>query len=215
MDLTGYRVVLASRSPRRRELLSRITKTFEVRPAGGEEDVGEKRPDLLVQMLSLQKAEEVYRRLVESPGHTAEMPSQGAGDAIQPADTRPLLVIGSDTVVVLEDRILGKPADEADAFRMLRLLSGRTHAVYTGVTLMTAEKTRTFFERTDVTVYPLSDEEIRAYIATGSPMDKAGAYGIQDDFSRHIRCICGDYTSVVGFPVGRVYQQIRKLGNGG
>ena len=193
MILQNCRVVLASASSRRRELLSEITETFEILPAEGSEDLPETHPDLLVQLLSEKKAVEVFGRL----------------SADHPVPGKSLLVIGADTVVFTEGRILGKPADEEDAFRMLRMLSGRTHSVYTGVTLITAERKKTFYERTDVTCYEISDADIRSYIATGSPMDKAGAYGIQDSFAKHVRCISGDYYSVVGFPLGRVYEELK------
>ena len=124
------------------------------------------------------------------------------------------IVIGSDTIVAKGEKIMGKPADEADAFRMLSEISGNVHQVYTGVTLIrtgTEPKVITFAEKTDVYLYPMSDEEINAYIATKDPMDKAGAYGIQGDFAIHVKGIEGDYYNVVGLPIGKVYQELKQL----
>ena len=126
-------------------------------------------------------------------------------------------MIGADTVVAYENQILGKPKDEEDARRMLTMLSGKTHSVYTGVTFVFIDKEgRTgehcFFEKTDVCMYPLKEEEIDRYIQSGDPMDKAGSYGIQGRFAIHIKEIRGDYNNVVGLPVARLYQELQKLG---
>lgn len=185
------RLILASASPRRRELLQQIQMEFTVLPAKGEEKITKKLPQEVVMELSRQKALEV-----------AGCPEVRREDA---------LVLGADTVVVYQGRILGKPKDEQEALSMLKTLSGNTHEVYTGVTLLdvqTGEK-NSFFERTAVTMYPVSEKEIRAYIATGEPMDKAGAYGIQGIGAKFIRSIEGDYNNVVGLPVGRIYQEIK------
>lgn len=188
------RILLASASPRRRELLEQIGLSFEVVVSHVEEVITETEPGKVVEQLSAQKAEAV------------------AGSLGEPEET---LVIGADTVVAEENTILGKPADAAKAAEMLRLLAGRTHAVYTGVTLIlrgasgeTARKT--FHERTDVSFYPMEEAEIRQYVATGDCMDKAGAYGIQGFCARYISGINGDYNNVVGLPVGRLYQEIKE-----
>ena len=128
-----------------------------------------------------------------------------------------ILVIGADTVVAYDGQILGKPKDEEDAGRMLSLLSGNTHSVYTGITLVFIDKSgRTgeycFFEKTDVTMYPMDEDEINRYIATGEPMDKAGSYGIQGRCAIYIKQIEGDYNNVVGLPVARLYQELRRVG---
>ena len=128
-----------------------------------------------------------------------------------------ILVIGADTVVAYGDEILGKPKDEEDARRMLTLLQGNTHSVYTGITLVFIDKSgRTgeycFFEKTDVTMYPMDEDEINRYIATGEPMDKAGSYGIQGRCAIYIKQIEGDYNNVVGLPVARLYQELRRVG---
>ena len=118
--------------------------------------------------------------------------------------------VGKDTVVVLDGEAMGKPADEDDAFLTLRRLSGRAHSVYTGVALISGDQEEIFYEKTDVYFYELSDEEIREYIATGEPMDKAGSYGIQGRGRLLIRKIDGDYFTVVGLPVARVARALKK-----
>lgn len=185
--------ILASKSPRRRELLAQIGISFIVRESRCEEKLIGESAEEIVKGLALQKAEAV-----------AEEAEEGR------------VILGADTVVVLDGKILGKPRDEADAFRMLLALQGREHKVYTGVALFRkggGEKI-SFAEETTVSVWPMSEEEIRAYIATGEPMDKAGAYGIQGRFAAFIRKIDGDYTNVVGLPLGRVYQEGKNLEQG-
>ncbi|MDE7058130.1 MAG: Maf family protein, partial [Lachnospiraceae bacterium] len=116
-------------------------------------------------------------------------------------------------IVAMEGQILGKPKDRADAMRMLRLLQGKKHQVITGVTvLLGSTKTRSFAEVTDVSLYPMTDAQIERYIATGEPMDKAGAYGIQGRFAAYVRGIEGDYNNVVGLPIGRLYQEVLSAG---
>ena len=199
-------MILASASPRRKELLEQIGAEFVICPAKGEEVITEADPSAVVMELSRQKAEEVaYGVLIYNEQHA---------DLATPQD---ILVIGADTVVAYENQILGKPKDEEDARRMLTMLSGKTHSVYTGVTFVFIDKEgRTgehcFFENTDVCMYPLKEEEIDRYIQSGDPMDKAGSYGIQGRFAIHIKEIRGDYNNVVGLPVARLYQELQKLG---
>ena len=199
-------MILASASPRRKELLEQIGAEFVICPAKGEEVITETDPSAVVMELSRQKAEEVaYGVLIYNEQHA---------DLTTPQD---ILVIGADTVVAYENQILGKPKDEEDARRMLTMLSGKTHSVYTGVTFVFIDKEgRTgehcFFEKTDVCMYPLKEEEIDRYIQSGDPMDKAGSYGIQGRFAIHIKEIRGDYNNVVGLPVARLYQELQKLG---
>lgn len=199
-------MILASASPRRKELLEQIGAEFVICPAKGEEVITETDPSAVVMELSRQKAEEVaYGVLIYNEQHA---------DLATPQD---ILVIGADTVVAYENQILGKPKDEEDARRMLTMLSGKTHSVYTGVTFVFIDKEgRTgehcFFEKTDVCMYPLKEEEIDRYIQSGDPMDKAGSYGIQERFAIHIKEIRGDYNNVVGLPVARLYQELQKLG---
>ena len=199
-------MILASASPRRKELLEQIGAELVICPAKGEEVITETDPSAVVMELSRQKAEEVaYGVLIYNEQHA---------DLATPQD---ILVIGADTVVAYENQILGKPKDEEDARRMLTMLSGKTHSVYTGVTFVFIDKEgRTgehcFFEKTDVCMYPLKEEEIDRYIQSGDPMDKAGSYGIQGRFAIHIKEIRGDYNNVVGLPVARLYQELQKLG---
>lgn len=199
-------IILASASPRRKALLEQIGMEFEICPAKGEEVITESRPDAVVFELSRQKAEEVAAGVLT---YNEQHP-----DLATPQD---ILVIGADTVVAYGDKILGKPKDEADAGRMLTLLQGKKHSVYTGITLVFIDKNgRTgehrFFERTDVTMYPMDEDEINRYIATGEPMDKAGSYGIQGRCAIYIKQIEGDYNNVVGLPVARLYQELRCIG---
>lgn len=189
-------IVLASGSPRRKELLAKTGLKFSVVVSGGEEKAETSDPAETVEKLSLDKASAV-------------------ADLLQ-AEKEPQLIIGADTVVACDGEILGKPSDREDAFRMLWKLQGQTHQVYTGVTLLLKKKhtwqAHTFSEKTDVQFYPVSREELLAYIETGEPMDKAGSYGIQGGFGIYVKGICGDYNNVVGLPVGRLVYELRKLG---
>ncbi len=199
-------LILASSSPRRKELLARIGVAFEICPAKGEEIISSTEPSDVVMELSEQKAKEVAAMIRQYNESHKELTT--------PQD---ILVIGADTVVAAEGAILGKPKDEEDAFRMLSMLSGKTHGVYTGVTFVFIDKTgragaHTFFERTEVSMSLMSAEEIRRYIATGEPMDKAGAYGIQGKCAVYIEKINGDYNNVVGLPVAAIYRELKKLG---
>ncbi|MHB8301816.1 MAG: Maf family protein [Acidobacteriaceae bacterium] len=182
-------LVLASASPRRRELLAQAGFTFDVQSIPVDEalQTGEAPVDY-VQRLAREKAEVVFRAHMEGHDATGE----------------PLLVLGADTIVVCEEEVLGKPADDEDAARMLRLLSGRTHQVLTGVCLISPHSLEVAAESTSVTMLPRTDEELRAYIATGEPRGKAGAYAIQGRASRWIPRIEGCYFNVVGLPLARV-----------
>lgn len=187
-------------------LLEQIGIDFSVCPPKGEEVVTESLPEEAVLALSGQKAREVASMIVSYSERNSEL--------VTPQD---ILVIGADTVVAYDGAILGKPKDEADAVRMLRLLAGTTHSVYTGVTLVFIDRSgrtgaHAFYEKTDVSMYPMSEEEIAGYVASGEPMDKAGAYGIQGKCARYIRRIEGDYNNVVGLPVAGIYQKLRQLG---
>ena len=143
-----------------------------------------------------------------------ELSSRKAEDVAEQA-LAGTLILGADTVVAVDGQILGKPVSHEDARRMLRMIQGRSHQVYTGVTLIYKEEEGsrgvTFSERTEVLVYPMSQEEITAYADSEEPMDKAGAYGIQGRFAAYIQGIRGDYSNVVGLPVGRVWQEWKRL----
>lgn len=184
-------IILASQSPRRRELLAQMgVPQFEVVPALGEEIASPGlSPAQLVEVLSRQKAEEV---------------------AVQagPDD----VVIAADTVVAVDGAVLGKPRDPADAARMLSLLSGRAHTVYTGVTVRRGTFSRTAHEATQVRFRPLTQSEISAYIATGEPMDKAGGYGIQGRGALLVERLEGDYFNVMGLPLLRLARMLRRFG---
>lgn len=185
------KLILASASPRRKELLEKTGLEFEILPAKGEEVITKTVPREVVEELSLQKA--------------AEIAKMQEGTCI---------VIGADTIVAKDDKIMGKPKDEADARRMLSLLSGDVHQVYTGVTLIRTgaeEKVVTFSEKTEVFFYPMTEQEINDYIVTGDCMDKAGAYGIQGNFAVHVKGLEGDYYNVVGLPIGKVWQELKQL----
>lgn len=199
-------IILASASPRRRELLEQIGLEFEVCPAKGEEIITKTIPDEVVEELASQKAREVAGMVKAYGAEHKEL--------VTPQD---IMVIGADTVVAYGGEILGKPKDEEDAFRMLSMLSGNTHMVYTGVSIILLAASGksgelTFHERTDVVMRRLDEQEIRRYIATGEPMDKAGAYGIQGKCAIYIDKIDGDYNNVVGLPVAAVYRELKKLG---
>ena len=185
-----YKLILASNSPRRKELLAGLGVPFEVRVL---QDIDEHYPENLpvnevARYIAKEKAD-AYRRIVATDE----------------------LIITADTVVIVGDEILGKPVDEADAVRMLKLLSGRTHQVTTGVCLLTAEKERCFDVTTDVTFKTLTDEEIHYYVNRYRPFDKAGAYGIQEWIGYiGVTGLNGSYYNVMGLPVQRIYQELTK-----
>lgn len=187
------KIILASASPRRRELLEQIGAVFKVCPSNAEEIMTSSVPREAVQELSRCKGSEVFEKTF--------------GD---------VLVIGADTVVAFQDSILGKPADAAMARDMLLRLQGNTHQVYTGVTLLLRQggtvTQKSFYEKTEVVFYPMTGEEIDAYVRTGEPMDKAGAYGIQGKSAVFVEKIDGDYSNVVGLPLARLYQELKQMG---
>ena len=182
MKAQKYKVILASASPRRKEILGKTGIDFEVQVSDCDENIDEKQPDKLVMKLSELKARDVASK---NP------------DAI---------IIGSDTVVAHKGHIMGKPADRAEAISMIKSFAGDIHQVYTGVTIIIPnEKTYTYNVCTDVHVLQMTDEEIERYVDTGEPMDKAGAYAIQGLFAPFISKIDGDYYNVVGLPISSVY----------
>jgi len=211
--------ILASASPRRRELMEQLGVEFIVQPAKGEEVVTKTDPEEIVQELAYQKAAEIAG-LILTEYHTGHF-------ALSKKVYR---VIGADTIVVHKGEIYGKPKDEADAYRMLKSLQGKTHQVYTGVCVIdlfslvssdsqeryledpkSAEPViKVFAEKTDVTMYRMKKQEILDYIETKEPMDKAGAYAIQGISAKFIKKIKGDYYNVVGRPMARLYQEFYK-----
>lgn len=190
---TKKRIILGSASPRRRELLEQIGISFEVRVSDKEEVYHSLIPEEIVKELALSKAENVADDLREKQEQVKQISFDKKNNVL--LDT---IVIGADTIVVSDGSILGKPKDEADAVRMIRSLQGRSHKVYTGVAILDYDdegkrKSVVHAVETEVFVNPMSDEEIREYAATGEPLDKAGAYGIQGQFAAYIERIDGDY----------------------
>ena len=190
-NLDKYQVILASNSPRRRELLSGLDIDYTVRVM---DDIDESYPDNLL---------------------CADIPcyiSRKKAEAYKPQMRQDELIITADTVVCVGDTILGKPKDADDAAAMLRLLSGKTHQVITGVTLLTSEQEKTFSVVSDVTFDDLSDEEIEYYVTKYRPFDKAGAYGIQEWIGYvGVTSLKGSYFNVMGLPVQRLYNELKTM----
>ena len=213
----NVRLVLASASPRRRELLSQIGLEFTVMPSTKEENAKTTEAGALVQELSRQKAVDIWEQLSGGQGQNPDADQEQISEETQEPNLNgkrqpELLVIGADTVVCCEGKILGKPHSREAAAEMLTALQGRSHEVYTGVTLYSQSETVTFFECTQVEFYPMTEVEISEYIDSKEPMDKAGAYGIQGLGARFVKDIRGDYNNVVGLPVGRLYQELKSRG---
>jgi len=192
------RIILASGSPRRKELLKKIYKEFEVITSDADENISCDNPWEMVEELAARKAEAVYKEV------------KNVGKALKDD----VLVIGSDTIVYYDGEVLGKPADEDEAKSMIAMLSERTHQVYTGVCIITSiegqESIIKLHDVTDVTFSSVDKFDIEEYVKGGSPMDKAGAYGIQDDFAKHVKKIEGDYNNVVGLPVAKIYDTLKE-----
>lgn len=189
------KIILASASPRRRELLAEAGVIFQVCAGCGEEHITSDEPGKVVEELSHQKAMDVAMKFEMEEG---------------------TIIIGADTIVSYENKILGKPSDENEAFKTLQMLQNATHQVYTGVTVLLKKSDEweeiSFSECTDVSFYPVSDKEIKDYIQSGEPMDKAGSYGIQGSFGAYVKEIHGEYTNVVGLPIGRLFYEMREHG---
>lgn len=188
-------LILASKSPRRIEILRNVGYDFTITPASYDESTVD---------------------LSANPVKGVEKLAEGKVKAV--FDTLPsvaklnTVVLGADTIVVCDGEVMLKPKDESDAARMLKKLSGKTHQVYTAVALATAKETNIFVEKTDVYFYNLTEDEIDEYIKTGEPMDKAGAYGIQGKGCFLVKKIDGDYFNVVGLPISSVMRQLKKIG---
>ena len=188
------RVILASKSPRRREILGMLGVKFEVLSADADESSDILDPALLVRELALRKGRAVRDLLLKNGEWNADT-----------------LIIAADTVVAAEGEILGKPCDDADAARMLRLLSGKGHQVISGVALLSGDREIATSESTDVRFASMTEEEILRYVASGEPSDKAGAYAVQGLASLYIEGLCGDYFNVVGLPVHRLHTLLREF----
>jgi septum formation protein len=182
-------LILASSSPRRKELLENLRLTFTISSSEVDESFDPTlSPEDVVMDLAERKAQVIFKENPEA------------------------FVIGSDTIVVAEGQVLGKPTDDANATGMLKMLSGKKHEVYTGVSILSPNGTARFFERTEVWFWELTDEEINFYVQSGEPLDKAGGYGIQQLGSMLVRKINGDYFAVMGLPVARTYRELKRLG---
>ncbi len=218
------RIILASASPRRKELLEQIGLEFEICPAKGEEIITKTIPEEVVMELSKQKAEEIAAMVTTY--------NENHKDITTPTD---IMIIGADTVVAYDGQILGKPKDREDAKRMLTLLSGNTHSVFTGVTICLVDKDgrvgeMVFNEKTDVTMFPIAEDEMERYLNMLDGInknegqisdqtdlkfewaDKAGSYAIQGKSAIFIEKINGDYNNVVGLPITRIYQKLKAIG---
>jgi len=192
--MEGKRIILASASPRRRELMTQMGYEFEIQVSHKEEVYVNEQPDQIVEELALLKAKDVAKK----------------------NDAKNLIVIGADTVVAYNGEILGKPKSKEDAFQMIKGFQGDKHQVYTGVAILNydSDGNETIVNhavKTDVYVNPMTDEEIRTYIESDNVMDKAGSYGIQSGFSVYIEKIEGDYFNVVGLPISYIYGEIKKM----
>lgn len=180
--------ILASQSPRRKQLLEQVNLSFSIKPSYVEEVVNEgDSPEDVVVSLAYQKANDVFSRFPDAT------------------------VLGADTIVVIDGDILGKPKDETEATEMLHRLSGRTHQVFTGVSIINKHLTDSFYVRSDVTFYPLTEEDIAAYLLTKDSYDKAGAYGIQGVGATLVEKIHGDFFAIMGLPISRVVRALRKF----
>lgn len=184
--------VLASASPRRKELLSQIGIKFRTCTSKKQEEILRHHPEEIVKDLSYTKARDVFER--------------GNRDAI---------VIGADTIVVYDEKVLGKPKSEEEAYEMIKMLQGNIHQVYTGMSIIWNQDGNTHIScavaMTEVELYYMNEEEIRSYVATKEPYDKAGGYAIQGYFARYVKQIKGDYNNVVGLPIGKLYQILNSL----
>lgn len=191
------KIILASASPRRKELLEQIGMEFEVMVCGGEAPIETTIPEDVVKIHALQKLQAVIEHLEESGYH------------------QDVIILSADTVVAYDSKVLEKPKDEQDAKSMLGMLQGNTHQVYTGVALYDylSKKEKVFVQKTEVTFYAMTEEEIIEYVNTKEPMDKAGSYGIQGIGGKFVKEIKGDYNNVVGLPVARLYQEIKWMKN--
>lgn len=199
MNINTTKIILASKSPRRKELLIQAGLDFSIKASSDEEIITKSEPCQIAMELSHQKASNIYKSVTDFNKDT--------------------LIIGADTIVCMEDEVMGKPKDAEDAYKIIKKLQGKTHQVYTGVTLLFHSCTpgvpspviKSFYDVTDVTFYEMTEEEILSYINTGDCLDKAGAYGIQGPFAIYVKEIHGDYNNVVGLPIAKLYHEIKTL----
>lgn len=197
-QLIMYQVILASGSPRRKEILEQCGISFVIQKSDAEEVITKEAPNEAVMELSKQKAYDVQKQITR----------------------KNTVLIAADTVVANGDKILGKPSDKEDACRMIKSIQGHDHSVYTGVTLLIQDEETTkgavqeltFYEETKVEILPMNDEEINDYVASGEVYDKAGAYAIQGAFASYVKGIQGDYYNVVGLPISRILRELKNVG---
>lgn len=195
MNIENTAIILASKSPRRSELMKQAGYNFEILVSEADETTSKTVPSDVCIDLSQQKALNVFNSLNSLRND--------------------ILIVAADTIVCLDNEIMGKPKNKSEAFCMLNKLQGNTHQVYTGVTLLSLHKEgdspvlKSFYEKTDVSIHHMNDDEINSYIATKDSFDKAGAYGIQGPFAIYVKGITGDYNNVVGLPIARLYHEIK------
>lgn len=183
---SNIKIILGSSSPRRQELLKLITENFSVRKSNTKESFESKEPSEIVREISLKKSKDIE---------------------IYPNE----LLITADTIVTLNGKIFGKPKDFEDGLNMLKKLSNKTHNVYTGITLRTNEKIKSFYDLSKVTFYPLDDQIIKFYLEKYQPFDKAGGYAIQDFAAVFVKKIEGDYYNIMGLPVAKLYWELKEM----
>lgn len=208
-----YKLILASQSPRRRELLKMLGIEFDIKVSNCEEIITSSEPAQVTMELAKQKALAVANELVKQKAFETEIADVRA--ASEAKNEENIIIIGADTVVAADGEILGKPKDKDDARRMINKISGTSHQVYTGVALVLVKDDKAacielFAEKTDVEVCEMSSQEIDDYISSEEPYDKAGGYGIQGIFSKFVSGIRGDYNNVVGLPVHRLYYTLKE-----
>ena len=206
-----YSIILASGSPRRRELMDRIGSSYICIPSQKEEDMSGHDPKVMVEMLSSMKAEDIADKLINKTLLPDEIRTGSVSVEALTSSSASFVIIGCDTVVAFENKILGKPKTKEDAFSMIKSFAGKAHHVHTGVCILVIEngkiaKKLNYSVSTVVNVVPMTDDEINSYIATGEPMDKAGAYAIQGLFCPFIDSIEGDYYNIVGYPIASIYR---------
>ena len=218
MNSEKIRIILASKSPRRKELLENAGFEIVIIPSEAEENIDVKDPAEMVKKLSYLKANSVYENIANKEGeidssyaiNTGKTAESGITD--KEDDTKSIIVLGADTVVYAGGMILGKPKNKEEAREMIKMLSGNVHSVFTGFTIVQADgKSVTDYSETKVYVYPMTDEEIEDYISSNEPYDKAGAYGIQGLFGKYVEKIDGDYNNVVGLPVSKIIYTLKEI----
>lgn len=200
-------IILASGSPRRKEILSQVGLDFDVIISDVDEVITESEPKKIVLELSMQKAEDVYKKVLKERFDNGNLDINEGEKCV---------IIAADTVVEVDNKIMGKPSDRDEAYDMINLIQGRKHNVLTGVTLIVCDGVNdprkiAFYESTEVEIYDMSDEEINKYIDSGESFDKAGAYAVQGLFAAYVKGLNGDYYNVVGLPISRIIREFKSI----